>query len=327
MKSVVNVKDIYGDISDKNRHIYLGDNGLHIRDIEIEANLPEPVEIGHVSDLHFNYCNQQDLDEAHPALMSTLENRKWLANAESVPTARRCLEFISDADLIVANGDTLDYLSHGAMEIMQREIWDRYPQAMASLASHDMTRKMQGKVIDPTPREEREKILQDFWPHNIVYASRILKNKVCCAVLLNDLRLLRESIYEPLKKDIEWARENGGVVLIFGHEGFCTRNPKESCLKKEDMLLAGDFAPTQEPYDFCHGGVGGYEADEATKKIYDLIVNSADVVRGVFAGHHHNHMYLEILGKTPDGQDRIIPQYVNTASAYDNGHVMRILVK
>ena len=63
MKSVVNVKDIYGDISDKNRHIYLGDNGLHIRDIEIEANLPEPVEIGHVSDLHFNYCNQQDLDE------------------------------------------------------------------------------------------------------------------------------------------------------------------------------------------------------------------------------------------------------------------------
>lgn len=58
-------------------------------------------------------------------------------------------------------GDTLDYLSHGAMEIMQREIWDRYPQAMAS---HDMTRKMQGKVIDPTPREEREKILQDFWP-------------------------------------------------------------------------------------------------------------------------------------------------------------------
>lgn len=177
-------------------------------------------------------------------------------------------------------GDTLDYLSHGAMEIMQREIWDRYPQAMAS---HDMTRKMQGKVIDPTPREEREKILQDFWPHNIVYASRILKNKVCCAVLLNDLRLLRECIYEPLKKDIEWARENGGV--------------------------------------------GGYEADEATKKIYDLIVNSADVVRGVFAGHHHNHMYLEILGKTPDGQDRIIPQYVNTASAYDNGHVMRILVK
>ena len=97
MKSVVNVKDIYGDISDKNRHIYLGDNGLHIRDIEIEANLPEPVEIGHVSDLHFNYCNQQDLDEAHPALMSNLENRKWLANAESVPTARRCLEFIKQS--------------------------------------------------------------------------------------------------------------------------------------------------------------------------------------------------------------------------------------
>lgn len=80
-------------------------------------------------------------------------------------------------------GDTLDYLSHGAMEIMQREIWDRYSQAMAS---HDMTRKMQGKVIDPMPREERKKILQDFWPHNIVYASRILKTRSaapCCSMI------------------------------------------------------------------------------------------------------------------------------------------------
>jgi hypothetical protein len=59
-----------------------------------------------------------------------------------------------------------------------------------------------------------------------------------------------------------------------------------------------------------------------------MIVNSADVIKGVFGGHLHNEMYLEIAAKNGDGTPATIPQYVKTASAYgDGGGMMRILIK
>ena len=73
--------------------------------------------------------------------------------------------------------------------------------------------------------------------------------------------------------------------------------------------------------------VGAKECDEITQSVYNLIVSSTDVVKAVFTGHYHNDMYTEIAAKTPDGSDSIIPQYIHTATAYDNGHLMRITIK
>ena len=113
------VKTIYSDPAVEAGNIVLLKNGLHLWNVTINARIPEEVTVGHPADFHFNYCNRQDLDEADPVVLSTLEHRKWLANAASVPNARRSLAFLHETtDQIVVNGDTLDYLSHGAMEIM-----------------------------------------------------------------------------------------------------------------------------------------------------------------------------------------------------------------
>ena len=136
---------------------------------------------------------------------------------------------------------------------------------------------------------------------------------------------------EKLAKDLALAREMGYVVLLFAHEPIATQNPAHQNITKEDAMLVGD--PTGFPKDYCTGEsrgsylVGSCCCDEITLNVYRLILSSADVIKGVFAGHHHSDFHLDILATKPDGTPVTIPQYVHNATAYHNGHFMRILVK
>ena len=67
----------------------------------------------------------------------------------------------------------------------------------------------------------------------------------------------------------------------------------------------------------------GSTSSELDKRVYSLIVDNADVVRGLFCGDYHNFMYTEIKGT--DGT--MIPQYVSTANAYENGCAVKITIK
>lgn len=329
MKQVKEVNVLHNSPNDR---IYMTENGLCVRDITICAGVEEPVYIGFLSDIHFNLCNQQDFDEADPVILSTYENRKWLANGASVPNAQRCFAFLDDVDQIVLCGDTLDYLSHGCMELMQREVWDAHPDVLAVMGGHEVARRMQGKVADPTTRESRLERLKAYWKHDIYYESRLLNEKVRLIGLFNDLASYSEEQEKRLTEDIQDARKNNRVILIFEHEGIRTMNPNEECVRVEDLLTKGDTSGF--PMDFYRGAsssggklAGNDACDEQTKRVYDLIVNNADVIRGVFAGHHHDDVYTEITAKKADGTPCVIPQFIHTATAYDNGHLMRITVK
>ncbi len=328
VKQIEKVKEI---CKLENDIIYIAKNGLYVRDVVIDGGIGEEVYVAHISDIHLNYCNKQDFDEAEPVLMSTYENRVWCANGETVPKLQRALEFLDDADQLIVNGDTLDYLSYGTMEIMDRELWDKYPNVIATLGGHEVLRKMQGKVEDTLSREDRLAILEKFWKHDMYYVSRIIKNKVMVIGMFNDLAQLGEEQKQKLEADIKTAKEKGYVILIFVHEPIATYNPEYKNFTEDMAMLVGD--PAGFPQDFCDGISVGYkktgsdECDEITKSVYSLIVNNADVVKGVFTAHHHSDMHLNIIAKTSNGMDAIIPQFVNTALAYDYGHVMRIFVK
>lgn len=324
MKELKKVKDFYNTENDK---LYTIENGLHVRDIIIDAGVKEEVYIGQVADLHYNYCNQQDFDEANPVVMSSYENRTWQANAASVPVARKCLEFISDSDQMIVNGDTLDYLTYGAMELMQKEIWDKYPNVLATLGGHELTRKMQGKVPDETTLESRLELLQDFWQHNIYYESRVIKDSVMVVCLLNDHGRYNSYQAEKLKADLALAREKNYPVLVFQHEPINTYNPRHNPYSKDDVIMIGFEGGISTNYCDDAKRAGSKDRSEEELEVYNLIVNSADIVKAVFAGHLHNHMCLDIFGKTPDGKDAVIPQYIHYSSVYDEGHIMRIIVK
>ena len=315
----------------ENDEIYFADNGLYVRDVVIDAGIGEDVYIAHISDIHLSHCNQQDFDEAEPVVMSTYENRVWCARAETVPKLQRALAFLDDADQLVVNGDTLDYLSHGAMELMDRELWDKCPDVIATMGGHEVLRQMEGKVEDTLSRAERLAILEKYWRHDIYYISAVVKDKVMIIGMFNDLAKFTEDQKHKLEADIKKARENGYAVLMFMHEPIVTYNPEYKTFTLDKVLLPGyaDIFPI-DFYDstrYNNHFAGGPRCDEITNEVYSVIVNNADVVKAVFTAHWHNDMQVNIIAKTADGKDAIIPQFVNTALAYDDGHVMRITVK
>ena len=182
---------------------------------------------------------------------------------------------------------------------------------------------MQGEVADPSPLESRLSILRRFWCNDISYASRVLGDRVILSVMDNgSTGTYSERQYRLLQSDIDRAREQSLILLIFQHEPICTCNSAETDV---EFVRANDAGGSRNFYrDF----VGGYWTrevlrDEWTIRTHRLIRESADVIRGVFCGHQHSDFYTEILGT--DG--RVIPQYVLTATVYDNlGHVMKITV-
>jgi hypothetical protein len=245
-----------------------------------------------------------------------------MKNGASRKNAELCLRYGSYFDQIVVTGDTIDYLTYGAMEMMKDLIWKPYPNALVTLGNHDSVRVMGLKkdVKDPTTRESRYEILQKNWKHDIYYTSKVLGNKAMVIQMDNSQQKFWDSQVPKLKADIEKARKSGYVILLFVHIPLSTNNPEET----------GVYEIARKPKDrhnFYTGGVGGINSDGATREVWDLIMNNADVFGGVFAGHIHEDYYAEMLAKTPSGETKIIPQYVNYTAASDNGHVLKITVK
>ena len=59
------------------------------------------------------------------------------------------------------------------------------------------------------------------------------------------------------------------------------------------------------------------EKGSATETVYNLIVNNADVIKGVFTGHRHCDLSADIKAYTPEGEETVIPQYVMTTNGVD----------
>ncbi len=317
--------DVVGTADDPKNWIYqLKNSGLMIREAEIDTDSDkEPVEIVQVSDLHFNYLNDRDFEEANPSILATYAGRKWLANAASVPNAVRSLEYASTADQIVVTGDVLDYMSWGAIELMWEHVFKPYPEALVTLGNHEATRRCQDnpKTPDPTSLESRMEILQENWNHDIYYTSKILDERVMI-IQMDDGAASKfwDVQIEPFKTDLALAREKGYTVLLCFHIPLCTGNPEDT----EVYAIRGNDGNV---YDFYNNYIGKAGTEGASKTVYDLIVNNGDIIKGIFTGHKHGDYYTEILAKTADGRDTVIPQYVLTGNPYDKGHALRITVK
>lgn len=317
---------VVGDPADLSSYIYMFKNGRYGRDVVIETGKADttPVEIVLFNDTHFNLINDDDKAENNPAIMSTYENRLWLADGESISNVDAAMDYAKFADQLIVAGDILDYMSHGAKEATVKNLFRRDVNMMATLGSHDTTRMMQGTVADDTSYESRIGFLADFWINDLYYASKVVQDKVMLICLDNSQSKFWESQIEPLNVDLARARENGYIVLIFEHEPICTHNTAEKDLAPLMQRDSGntDFANT---FIGCDGTIG------ASLEVYEIITHNADIIKGVFCGHWHSDYYTEIIGSYTDENgntvDAVIPQYVNTANAYDNCHLIKITVK
>ncbi len=321
-----NIRVMNGSPDDPTTYMYAMALGPVVRDVVIESKKPdtEPVNIVSTSDTHFNLVNELDEEEKNPSVMSTKIYRTWLANGVSVTPVKKVMDYAKYADQMVVCGDILDYLSHGCKQLTIENLFRVDTDILACLGNHDTTRVMQGKVSDPTSYDSRLDFIKEFWIHDVRYESKVLKDKVMCVVVDNGSSKFWDEQVEKLKADIEKARENDYIILVFFHIPISTRNPEDSAV----YPITGN---TADPENFADM-LGKTGTTGATGEFYELLTTNGDIVRGVFNGHVHNDYYTEILATYIDGNGNVvnttIPQYTGTATVYDNtGHIFNITVK
>ncbi len=309
---------LQGTPEDSFRCIYQRkDNLLAVRKLKIDALISgAPIDICQVSDLHFNYVDAEDFAENDPCIMSTYENRLWLRGGASLQNAIRAIEYGSHCDALAVTGDILDFYSHGALEYTEKYLWDACPDAIACLGGHDVTRCMQGKLPDEMPLEEKYKTLQSIWGHDIQYYSRVLDGRVMIIQTNNDGGAYTPEQQSRLACDLALAREKRYTVLMFQHEPFAANEPEDGAT---EVIRVGDPSGLQDLY---YRGVGHADGGDAAKAVRSLVLDYADVVKGIFCGHWHNDIYTEL--RSPAGL--VIPQHILTANAYRMGSVLHITV-
>lgn len=321
------IRDVVGSCQDLNTWIYELPNGIRMREVCIDSGKGgSHVEIMHLSDMHFNYMNAQDMKEANSTLLSTYEYRTWGAEGGFTSKAAKLLEYANDADQIVITGDVLDYLSHGAVELTYREIWNKYPDTIISVGNHDFVQNVQGTVDESLAETERWQWIERVWKHDPHYFARVINDKVMVIQLNNGENRFYQSQVTKLMEDVRFAREHGYVVLLFMHEPLVTGNPADTAV----VPILPDRDAISGTYDFYTGKRWSnvYPAiDAETEDMFRVITTNADVIRGVFNGHIHTSFYTEILAKTPEGVDTFIPQYTLCASAFHGGYALRITIK
>ena len=308
-------------VNTTNQWKYYRDMGNNIIERRLVINTGwggESVDIVQMTDMHINYCNENDLKD--PVLKSTYQNRTWLKNGASLPNIERCMESAKDSDIIVLTGDVYDYYAEGVVQKADDYIFNKYKNVVGAIGNHEVVRRVQGTVPETKSEKELRDLVTRSWCNDITYESMIIKNKVIAILLDNSSGKFLQEQVALFKQDLKKARNEGYVVLLFYHVPVNTGNPADA---KAKALYVNDDYPANF-YDCAeHPGPGSSGAD---KTMYDLICNNADVIKGAFCGHYHSDYYTEISAKLPNGTKTIIPQYILTGAAYDSGHMLRITV-
>ena len=304
----------------------LGYTGQYIIEMEINSGLGgESVEIDQITDIHFNYVSIADEDDAEA--MGTKKARAWLREGESVKSAIRAMDVAAYADQTVITGDTLDFLSNGCIMLTKKHIIDRDPEVLMTLGGHELTKQMQTGQPNRLSFAERLRVLEEFWPHDMFYYSRDVKEKVVCVCLDNSRGCFLPCQTEGLAADVKRAREEKKIILIFMHEPIAARDGKGVVPALWYSMGA------HKECDLSQSTViGGGEMDEATAEVYSLITENADVIKGIFCGHFHSMFYNEVKATYTDGSgvhDAVIPQLIAPGNPYMShaGRVVRIIVK
>ena len=186
---------------------------------------------------------------------------------------------------------------------------------------------MQTKLPNKLSLEERVALVEAAWPHDMHYVSRDVGDKAIAVAIDNGQQRYLECQVERLEADIKRAREEGRVLIIFQHEPINSGNPDDVTVPA--VIFAGG---AYKEINFKDGSpIGDFETcDAATRKIYRLICDNADVVKAVVAGHWHSQFYGEIIASYERDGERVpavIPQYVIYGNPYfRDGYTARIII-
>lgn len=282
----------------------------------------EEVEINMMNDMHINYISAEDEDDDE--VMLTKKCRWFCANGASLRAVDGAMDVAQYADQTVLAGDTMDFLCKGNLEMVKKHIFDRDPSVLAPIGIHELGKNVQTGKHDRIPLEERFKIVQSHWIHDLLYETRDHKDKVICVAIDNSRSYYLKGVAARLQADVERARKENKIILMFQHEPLATGVPADAVSHPLYDAYRGD----RNFYD----GVSIFSKNKPMKpgdeEMYEVLKNGTDVIRGIFCGHYHSLFYHEIHFDTDEGV-KTIPQYTCVGNTYFgmDGVVTRIIVR
>lgn len=278
------------------------------------------VTIGQITDAHINTVNSYDMQNAEIA--DTFAHRKWGAGGTHIPKFCYALEYCKDFDRIILTGDILDYYSSASKNILAGA-FERYKNVIACIGGHELTLEMETDNVNVRSLRDRYTLLEEFWCNDIHYYSEILEGKVTVILLDNNTELwmeqkemFDEDQYRRLANDIESARNHGRIILMFMHEA----------------IYSGKSETVTDLFDGKVSELRMVLPQEGTfsRKAYDLIVSSSDVIKGIFFGHEHSDFDIDIQAgfyKNGEYVNCNIPAHCLTSNALGNEeHIVKITV-
>ena len=305
----------------------LADSGLIVRDVVIDGvgdAFDEAVNVIQITDPHLHAYNDEDIADGNPTVLASKIyrthnnlNNSFDYGQKAIVNLVNSLEYASAyGDQTMLTGDVIDALTLGSLDLFKRHVVIAYPETINLLGNHEPVRQWQHSVTDASSLDSRYAVVQQYWNHDVYYTSRVLKNKVMVIQLDNGQEKFWASQKPLLEADLATARANGYTVLIYTH---CML----STLNSADTAVVQLYGTDEGAYDLYNKGVGKSDSTG----VMNLIVNNADIIKGVFNGHMHADYYTEIQAKNADGTAAVIPQYTLHGDFYDNGNVLNVTVK
>ncbi len=329
--------DLVGSAANPNTHLYKLEDGTVVHRVYFDTKKGgEEKNILFIADTHLTTWNLKDFEEKNPVILETIDKRRSSFRREdALLNTEKFMNWSTMFDKTIVGGDLIDYLTWGGLEYIQRYFYDKNPDTLLLLGSHDTSRitGYKSEIGDPTTLESREEMVQNVLKTDIFYHSEIFADRVMLIALNNGQHKYYDFQVEKLKADIEKARKENLDIFIFQHEHMATNNPAEKRINVLYENLNWAFNIHEHVLDFCDSPykIGGPGTEGPTLEVYNLIRENADVIKGVFCGHWHNEAYTEIVGsyinENGERKEKMIPQYIVTAAAYEKGHMMVITVK
>lgn len=196
---------------------------INVREINItDMGLTEPITIGVLSDTHL--CT----------------------NASAINSFETVMQYVNLTDSVVICGDVCDtFANKSNADIFKKYFSDTYKNVFCVVGNHD-------KYSDNFA--ENVEYINNVWPHDPMYYSKAVKEKVILVGVNNGYGTFYEEQVVKLSNEIENARKNGQIIIFVHHISINTMD--------------------------CTTGVN--------KQIYDLLTENTDVVKLALSGHMHS---------------------------------------
>lgn len=323
------------------RYLKVLSNGVRITETKIKSlkstTSGSPVKIAFFSDPHFvgelteNDKTKQNLVDLYELRKNTFRN-----STKVTPVS---LDFGDLFDRTVIGGDLFDFYSEGNINLYKQTVADKYSNVLTALGNHETAEGFSGITpVTPTPQSEIYAVLNsnvfgfesiktsgtftslsEAEAYNDIYLSHNLVtdasgNEKALLVMMDNQAYtyqFSELHYNRLNFYINYAKSHKIPMLIFQHSPISTGRSSE-VISTYDIITNGNgkgenWGTAASP---ALPGANYHDThNPMTNRVYDLIVNNADVIKGIFCGHVHNNVYTEIVAKNSDGTSAIIPQY------------------